>query len=173
MTILAYTRFKLSFKANNTNYTMSTISSFVDSKIKRYQNYVQRQNVHLLALKESIAGDRMKWHHGNEYRIQHEVPDDQELEWQNPGGKMRMEAIMHRIEVLSRTCERVEQDIYREGVTLEKFLDSLEPLPEEVPVPEAPNASGEDVEPPCSTCCPGDEQDTADSSSGDDEDDDE
>ena len=174
MTILAYTRFKLSFKANNTNCTMSTISSFVDSKIKRYQNYVQRQSAHLLALKESIAEDSMKWDEGNAYRIQHEVPDDQELEWQNPGGKKRMDAIMNRIEVLSRTCTRVEQDIYREGVTLEKFLDSLEPLPEEVPVAEAPNGSDtvENNETAPGTCCPGGEQDTADSSSSDDEDDD-
>ena len=147
-------------------------SPVVESKINDYSDYVQKQTMHILSLKESIAEDRMKWDQGNEYRIQHEVPDDQELEWQNPGGKKRMDAIMHRIEVLSRTYERVEQDIYREGVTLEKFLDSLEPLPEEVPVPEAPNASGEDVEPPCSTCCPGGEQDTAESSSSDDEDDD-
>ena len=154
------------------NNQITSNSPVVESKIKRYQDYVQRQTAHILSLKESIAGDRMRWDEGNEYRIQHEVSDDQELEWQNPGGKMRMDAIMHRIEVLSSTCTRVEQDIYREGVLLETFLDSLDPLPEAVPVPEAPNASGEDVEPPCSTCCPGGEQDTADSSS-DEEDDDE
>lgn len=157
------------------SYQITTNSPVVESKIKRYQNYVQRQSAHLLALKESIAQDRMKWHHGNVYRIQHEVPDDQELEWQNPGGKKRMDAIVHRIEVLSRTCTRVEQDIYQQGVLLETFLDSLEPLPEEVPVSEATNGGDtvDNNETAYGTCCPGGEQDTTDSSSSDDEDDDE
>ena len=147
-------------------------SPVVESKINDYSDYVQKQTMHILSLKESIAEDRMKWDQGNEYRIQHEVPDDQELEWQNPGGKMRMDAIMHRIEVLSRTCSRVEQDIYREGVMLETFLESLDALPEEVPGSEAPNGGDtvDDSETAFGTCCPGGAQDTADSSSSDDDD---
>ena len=162
----------------NTNSTMNnqitSNSPVVESKIKRYQDYIQRQTVHILSLKESIAEDRMKWDEGNEYRIQHEVPDDQELEWQNPGGKMRMDAIRHRIEVLSSTCTRVEQDIYRQGVLLETFLDSLDQTPEEVPAAEAPNGSDtvENNETAFGTCCPGAEQATGDSSSSDDDDDD-
>jgi len=150
-------------------------SPVVESKIKRYQDYVQRQTAHILSLKESIADDRMRWDEGNEYRIQHGVPDDQDLEWQNPGGKKRMDAIKNRIEVLSRTCTRVEQDIYREGEVLERFLDSLNQTPEEVPAPEAPNGSDtvENNETAPGTCCPCGEQDTADSSSSDDDDDDE
>ena len=87
-------------------------------------------------------------------------------------GKKRMDAIMHRIEVLSRTCSRVEQDIYREGVMLETFLESLDALPEEVPGSEAPNGGDtvDDSETAFGTCCPGGAQDTADSSSSDDDD---
>ena len=147
-------------------------SPVVESKINDYSDYVQKQTMHILSLKESIAEDRMKWDQGNEYRIQHEVPDDQELEWQNPGGKKRMDAIIHRIEVLSSTCSRVEQDIYREGVMLETFLESLDALPEEVPGSEAPNGGDtvDDSETAFGTCCPGGAQDTADSSSSDDDD---
>jgi len=152
------------------NQTTSN-SPVVESKINDYRDYVQKQTMHILSLKESIAEDRVKWDQGNEYRIQHEVPDDQELEWQNPGGKKRMDAIIHRIEVLSSTCSRVEQDIYREGVMLETFLDSLDALPEEVPVSEAPNGGDTVVnsETAFGTCCPGGAQDTADSSSDDDD----
>ncbi len=146
-------------------------SPVVESKINDYSDYVQKQTMHILSLKKSIAEDRMKWDQGNEYRIQHEVPDDQELEWQNPGGKKRMDAIMFRIEVLSWTCSRVEQDIYREGVMLETFLDSLDALPEEVSVSEAPNGGDtvDNSETAFGTCCPGGAQDTADSSSDDDD----
>ena len=145
-----------------------------DSKVSSYEECIRKHAIQILSLEESIAEDRMKWDEGNTYRIQHETPDDQELEWQNPGGKMRMDAIRHRIEVLSSTCTRVEQDIYRQGVLLETFLDSLDQTPEEVPAAEAPNGSDtvENNETAFGTCCPGAEQATGDSSSSDDEDDD-
>ena len=139
-----------------------------DSKVSSYEECIRKHAIQILSLEESIAEDRMKWDEGNTYRIQHETPDDQELEWQIPAGKMRMDAIMRRIQALSRRCSWLKEDMQHMQISLQRLLQ------EAVPVPEAPNGSDtvENNETAFGTCCPGAEQATGDSSSSDDEDDD-
>lgn len=104
-----------------------------ESKVKCYQECIRKHAIEILSLKESIAEDRVKWDEGNTYRILHGIPDDQELEWHIPAGKMRMAAIMQRIQAHSQRCSWVEEDMQRMQISLHRLLQ------EAVPASEAPN----------------------------------
>ena len=100
------------------------------------------------------------------------------MEWQVPGGKLRMEAIMDRVTCQERELKFLETHMDKmRGSILDlcdqRFLDSMTPAA--VPVSESPRCADTpaDAETSSGTCCPSAEQNTADSSSSDDEDDNE
>ena len=144
-----------------------------ESKVKRYHGNMFNAKRRELGLKESIASDRKKWEEGNNYRTKWGLSNKHHMEWQVPGGKMRMEAIMDRIRCEERELRWIRTDMASMRLCHQRFLDSM--TPEAVPVSESPRCADTpaDAETSSGTCCPGTEQNTADSSSSDDEDDNE
>lgn len=149
-----------------------------ESKVKQCQNSMSATRFAIIGLKERIADDRERWEEGNNYRTKWGLSNKHHMEWQVPGGKLRMEAIMDRVTCQERELKFLETHMDKmRGSILDlcdqRFLDSMTPVA--VPVSESPRCADTpaDAETSSGTCCPGAEQNTADSSSSDDEDDNE
>ena len=137
-------------------------------------NFTRRlktSRAHQMDLEQRLEAARGALVMGNRLRRERGLTEDQETKWEYPCRKTRLEQLAEAVFELETELRNCATDIRQDTFNLQGYLDSLS-LPTAVPASEAPNASDEDVELPCSTCCPGGEQDTADSSSSDDEDDD-
>ena len=142
-------------------------------KVKQCQDSMSATKFAIICLKKRIADDRERWEEGNNYRTKWGLSNKHHMEWQVPGGKMRMEAIMDRIRCEERELRWIRTDMASMRLCHQRFLDSM--TPEAVPVSKSPRCADTptDAETSSGTCCPGAEQNTADSSSSDDEDDNE
>ena len=128
----------------------------------------------LRSLVEKDALIRAQWNRGNALRREKALTDDQDTEWEFPCGKKRLEQFLTAIELNEHKITEFDTKIRDMKFKLQKYIHlATDTLPDAVPVSDAPNGSGEDTVPSCSTCCPaGDQEDDDSSSSSDDEDDD-
>ena len=112
-----------------------------ESKVKQCQNSMSATRFAIIGLKERIADDRERWEEGNNYRTKWGLSNKHHMEWQVPGGKLRMEAIMDRVTCQERELKFLETHMDKmRGSILDlcdqRFLDSMTPVA--VPVSESP-----------------------------------
>ena len=143
-------------------------------KVKQCQDSMTASRFAIICLKKRIADDRERWEEGNNYRIKWGLSNKHHTEWQVPGGKLRMEAVMDRIRCQERELRLLETHMenMRESILDlcdQRFLDFQ--TPDAVPAAEVPNGDDEAEDDTGGTCCPGGEQEPNDSSSDDDDDD--
>ena len=129
-------------------------------KLRLHRVRLLRAKLTQTGLDKRNTEDHINWNQGNDLRHERGLTDDQETEWEIPCGKMRMSAIMARI-----NCQELELAIGKSTISelehrLQEFSDSLgSPA---VPAAEAP-AGAEDTQDEnilgdqahfMMTCCP-------------------
>tara|TARA_E500000178_G_C17030145_1_gene760155 strand:- start:144 stop:590 length:447 start_codon:yes stop_codon:yes gene_type:complete len=104
---------------------------------------------------EQIADDRKKWEEGNTSRIERRLTDEQEMDWQIPCGKKRMNAIMTRIKCLENHLLKQDSLINIYKADLHNFIDSLPTVP---PMASETSNGGDDHQNDGTMLCGIDEQ---------------